>query len=232
MTLCNLPAPVTAFLDATAARDSQALLALFTDDAVLTDMGKPHQGAAIAEWNERLFIGANVRVHPIHLDRRNDHIVLTVVVDDDYASVGVTEAFQLDWLFTLRDGSIAVLRMVQQKATEVAAPVLAYIKATNSFDLDACFAAFAEDALVNDQQREYAGREAIREWAGREIIGDRVTMFVATTVSRGDHITLTAHMDSDYDKTGLPDPLTLTFYFSVRNERIVQLIILHNRPAV
>ena len=114
----------------------------------------------------------------------------------------------------------------------------AYTAAGDRLREDEFIAVFTEDAVLESEgvpERDlfrYAGREAIREWAGREIIGDRVTMFVATTVSRGDHITLTAHMDSDYDKTGLPDPLTLTFYFSVRNERIVQLIILHNRPAV
>jgi len=40
-----------------------------------------------------------------------------------------------------------------------------------------------------------------------------------------------ANVDGDYDKTGLPDPLPLTFYFSVRGDRIVQLIILRNRAA-
>jgi ketosteroid isomerase-like protein len=231
MTISNLPAPITAFLDATAARDSRALLASFTSGAVLTDMGKFHQGAAIAEWNDRLFIGANVKIHPIHLADRDGQTVLTVIVDGDYASFGVTEAFQLDWLFSLKDGKIAGLRMVQEKDPDVPAPVLAYIKATNSFDLDACVAAFADDALVNDQQREYVGRGAIREWAAREIVGDRVTMFVTKAMRRGDDAVVTADIDGDYDKTGLPAPLTLTFYFSVRGDRIVQLIILRNKAA-
>jgi hypothetical protein len=37
--------------------------------------------------------------------------------------------------------------------------------------------------------------------------------------------------DGEYDKTGLPDPLVLTYYFTVRDDRIVRLIIIHNEPT-
>ena len=51
----------------------------------------------------------------------------------------------------------------------VALPTLvaAYVEATNSFDLERLLATFAEDALVNDQLRDYWGKPAIREWAIR-----------------------------------------------------------------
>ena len=39
--------------------------------------------------------------------------------------------------------------------------VAAYVEATNSFDLERLLAAFADDALVNDQLRDYSGRKAI-----------------------------------------------------------------------
>ena len=41
--------------------------------------------------------------------------------------------------------------------------VAAYVEATNSFDLERLMAAFAEDALVNDQLRDYRGKPAITE---------------------------------------------------------------------
>ena len=37
--------------------------------------------------------------------------------------------------------------------------------------------------------------------------------------------------DGEYDKTGLPDPLVLTYYFTVRDDRIVRLIIIRNQPT-
>jgi hypothetical protein len=110
-------------------------------------------------------------------------------------------------------------------------PIVAYIEGSNGFDLNAVMATFAETALVNDQHREYVGLSAIRNWAAREIISDRVTMEVTETAIRGNNIALVANIDGDYDKTGLPTPLTLTFYFSVSADRIEQLIILRNKTS-
>jgi ketosteroid isomerase-like protein len=50
-------------------------------------------------------------------------------------------------------------------------PVSTYVEATNSFDLEGLVATFADDALVNDQLRDYWGKPAIKEWAARDIIG-------------------------------------------------------------
>ncbi len=44
-------------------------------------------------------------------------------------------------------------------------PVAAYVEATNRFDLERLIATFADDALVNDQLRDYWGKPSIREWA-------------------------------------------------------------------
>src|ERR1700744_919558 len=110
-------------------------------------------------------------------------------------------------------------------------PVVRYIDGSNGFDLNAVMATFAETALVNDQLREYVGVSAIRNWAAREIISDRVTMEVTGTAIRGNNIAVVANVDGEYDKTGLPTPLTLTFYFSVNADRIEQLIILRNKTS-
>jgi hypothetical protein len=48
-------------------------------------------------------------------------------------------------------------------------------------------------------------------------------------VERHGDVSVDARMDGTYDKTGLPDPLILSFYFTVREERITQLIIIHNK---
>jgi ketosteroid isomerase-like protein len=114
---------------------------------------------------------------------------------------------------------------------DLPSPVAAYIVATNNFDIDALMATFAEDALVNDHRNEFFGSAAIRDWAQREIINDRVTMKVTNAMRRGDAVAVTACLDGAFDKAGLPDPLVLAFYFSISGERIVQLIIVHNKPV-
>jgi hypothetical protein len=111
------------------------------------------------------------------------------------------------------------------------APVAAYIAATNASDLDAMMATFSEDALVNDHRNEFPDRKAIRDWAQREIVNDRVTMKVTGFSRREGSAAVNALIDGNFDKTGLPDTLELTFYFSFDGERINQLVIVHNKPV-
>jgi hypothetical protein len=110
--------------------------------------------------------------------------------------------------------------------------VAAYIEATNSFDIERLLATFAEDALVNDQLRDHWGKAAIREWAERDIISERLTMVVTTVVEHYGNFIVTANVDGNFDKRGLPDPLVLAFYFTPHGDRIVQLIILRNRHDI
>ena len=113
----------------------------------------------------------------------------------------------------------------------VALPTLvaAYVAASNNFDLERLMSTFAEDALVNDQLRDYWGKPAIREWAKRDIIGERLTMNVTKVINHYDNFIVTANVDGNFDKRGLPDPLVLAFYFTAQSDLIVQLIILRNR---
>jgi len=107
--------------------------------------------------------------------------------------------------------------------------VARHIAACNSHNIDAWMATFAPGALVNDVQREFVGAEAIRAFAAKEIFGDSVTFTPLQAIDRYGDITVHARIDGTYDKTGLPDPLVLSLYFSLREERITQLIIIHNK---
>ena len=107
--------------------------------------------------------------------------------------------------------------------------VATFVEATNSFDVERLMATFANDALVNDQLRDYWGKPAIREWAERDIVGARLTMKVTKVVNHYGNFIVTADVDGDYDKRGLPDPLVLAFYFTAHSNIICQLIILRNR---
>ena len=116
--------------------------------------------------------------------------------------------------------------------TAVLAPVLAeHIAAVNAFDEDAIVATFADDALVNDVHREFWGHQAIRRWAARELAGDRVTVEVTDVLDHHGDTIVRGRYDGNYDKTNLPDELILTNYFTVRDGKIVTLIVIANTPA-
>jgi hypothetical protein len=101
--------------------------------------------------------------------------------------------------------------------------VATFVDAVNALDLEMF-------ASVNDQLREFRGQEQIRSWAASEIIGEKFKMTVVDADRRYGNCVVNATVDGEFDKRGLPDPLLLTFYFSVQGERIIQLIILRNLP--
>jgi ketosteroid isomerase-like protein len=103
-----------------------------------------------------------------------------------------------------------------------------YVAAVNASDEDAIVATFADDALVNDDRREFWGGDAIRGWVHGEIVGDRVTVEPIEVMEHHGQTVLRGRYDGEYDKTGLPEELVLTHYFTVRDGRIATLIIIFN----
>jgi hypothetical protein len=107
-----------------------------------------------------------------------------------------------------------------------------HVAAHNDHDPDALMATFAPDALLNDAQREFLGHDAIRSWANKEIFGDNVTLAIDHSYEQHGNIIMRARVDGDFDKSKLPDPVILTYYFSINNDRITQLIIILNKAVV
>jgi hypothetical protein len=114
-------------------------------------------------------------------------------------------------------------------ASSLTGVIAEHIDAINAFDTDAVVATFTDDAYVNDNHREFRGRDAIRRWVDKEIVGDKVTIEVREVIEHyGDTIVRGAY-DGQFDKANLPDELVLSNYFAVRDGRIVGLIIVFNQ---
>jgi hypothetical protein len=111
-------------------------------------------------------------------------------------------------------------------------PVAAFIGAVNAGDLSAILATFTAGALVNDELQEHWGREAIAHWAARAVLAQRLSLAAARVVLNDNHAVVTAAASGTFDKRGLPDPLLLTFYFSIHDGKLDQLLILRNEPAL
>ena len=115
--------------------------------------------------------------------------------------------------------------------TDLTGIVADHIAAVNARDIDAVMATFAEDAYVNDARREFVGTAAIRRWVAKEIVGDKVSIEVREVLGHhGDTIVRGAY-DGEFDKSSLPDEIVLSNYLSVRDGKIVSLIVVFNQPA-
>ena len=106
-----------------------------------------------------------------------------------------------------------------------------HLAAVNAFDEDAIVATFADDALVNDAHREFWGTDAIRRWVKKEMVGDHVSIDVTEVIDHHGDTIVRGRYEGDFDTTNLPDDLILTNYFTVRDGKIVSLIVIRNTPA-
>jgi hypothetical protein len=144
---------------------------------------------------------------------------------------GISDAESHTWGVSMPKSVGSSVETFELKAAALPPAVAAFVRAVNAFDLEEVMEAFAGDALVNDQLREFWGSSAIRDWAAREIIDDKLTLSVVNAVENRRNCIVTAHVDGTFDKRGLPEPLILTFYFCTDEDKVVQLIILRNRPS-
>jgi hypothetical protein len=115
--------------------------------------------------------------------------------------------------------------------TALDAVVAEHLAAVNACDEDAIMATFADGALVNDAHREFWGVEAIRRWVAREMVGDRVNIDVTEVIDHHGQAVVRGRYNGDFDRTNLPDEIILTNYFTVRDGKIVTLIVIRNTPA-
>jgi hypothetical protein len=156
-----------------------------------------------------------LRAHPFHTEERDGRTVLAVAVDGDYAALGVTEPFQLNWHIDLAGDRIARLRMVEEKL-DLLPTVLGFVQAMNMYDLDGMVSRFAPDAVANDQMRHYAGREAIRAWLAKEIAGDRVMMFVTEILRHPGGVAVLAKGDRRLRQDRPPRPARASLLLHAR----------------
>ncbi|HEX4833167.1 MAG TPA: nuclear transport factor 2 family protein [Trebonia sp.] len=116
-------------------------------------------------------------------------------------------------------------------STQLPAIVAEHIAAVNAHDTERIVATFAPGALVNDNRREAWGTDAIRAFVAKEITGDSVTMDVREVIEHPGGVVVRALYDGTYDKTGLPEELVLTNYFTLGEGKVTSLIIIFNQPS-
>jgi hypothetical protein len=112
------------------------------------------------------------------------------------------------------------------KETDLTGIVAEHIDAINAGDTDRAVATFAEDAYVNDNHREFVGIDAIRRWVAKEMVGEKVTIDVREVLDVGDAHHGIAVMEGTFDRTDPPDDIFMTNYFSMRDGKIVSLMII------
>lgn len=112
-------------------------------------------------------------------------------------------------------------------------PIADFIQATNAHNTDKFLATLTDTAVISDEGHDYRGIAAIKEWSDEKLIGAKVTLEPIKTVNQDGNIIVTAKIDGNFDKTGLPDPFQMDFHFTIDSNKVAALSIRlpENRPA-
>jgi hypothetical protein len=114
-------------------------------------------------------------------------------------------------------------------STALPAVIEAHLAALNAGDLDSLTATFADDALVT-AETQARGTDAVRVLLAKEFLDDHVTLEVRDVIDHHGDFILRLKYDGTYDKTGLPDPLVMTSYFALRDDKIITLAVISTPP--
>src|SRR3546814_6019806 len=119
MARSSLPAPIAAFIEATNAGDTDAFLAAFTEDAVLSDWGRVYRGRdAIADWDRTNNIGKRSHfdlVDVVPTAGADTYVVTLTVSGDGYNGTGPRSEEHTSELQSLMRISYAVFCLKKKK---------------------------------------------------------------------------------------------------------------------
>lgn len=127
----------------------------------------------------------------------------------------------------MRDRANRIRKTAQQDAQVIAS----FLLALNNADASAMAALFRDDALVNDQLRDFWGRPAIEAWIAREVIADNLRIEVLQVSQHYRVTTVVGAVTGTFDSRGLPNPLVVNLHFSLFNGQIARLFMLLNRQV-
>ena len=97
---------------------------------------------------------------------------------------------------------------------QIKKPISDFVKAVNEHNNKAFLAVFAENAVITDEGHKYQGIAAIKDWDEEKNIGANITLSPIEITERNGKTILTAEVDGNFDKTGLPDPFLMDLYFT------------------
>jgi hypothetical protein len=105
--------------------------------------------------------------------------------------------------------------------------VTGFVRFVNEGDIASASSLFAEDGLVNDQLRNFWGREAIGKWLERDIFAMRVQLEITEERRHYGVTTLTAEITGEFEGLALETaPMVVELHFTMSKSKIARLLIL------
>jgi hypothetical protein len=103
----SLPSSITTYFQASNAHDTDGLLAVFTDDAVVADEGHEYRGPAIRAWSEKVNAAYQPKAEVLDATAIPGGMLVAARVSGTFPGSPV----DLHFRFTLTDNLIDALRI-------------------------------------------------------------------------------------------------------------------------
>ena len=104
----KLPSSIATFIRAVNERDPGAFLSCFTNDAVVSDVGREFRGAAaIKEWGKNEIFDVDVTFEVVNVTEHDGETIVTVKVDGTFDRTGLPDPLLLNHYFILNGEKIA-----------------------------------------------------------------------------------------------------------------------------
>jgi hypothetical protein len=104
-------------------------------------------------------------------------------------------------------------------------PIATFIEATNKHNSKEFLAVISETAIINDEGHDYRGIAEIKKWSDEKVFGAEITLEPIKIIERSDKTIVRTKIDGNFDKTGLPDPFVMDFYFTTESNKVSRLSI-------
>jgi ketosteroid isomerase-like protein len=98
-----------------------------------------------------------------------------------------------------------------------------YFAAQNEQDAERMTRCFAPDAVVRDEGRTYAGRDAIREWKRDTIARYGVSVRPLSSTAGGSVLTVVARVEGNFPGS----PADLTYAFTLGADGLIRALEIH-----
>ena len=112
-------------------------------------------------------------------------------------------------------------RIQVQSATQLAAPIAAYVQAANAQDADAITACFTSDAVVRDEGRDRRGAKEIRAWAEEANKNYQPIVEPLSSASNDGKIVVIGRVSGAFSGS----PVQLRYVFTLKGHHIAALEI-------
>src|SRR5262245_53032397 len=109
----KIPKPIATFIEATNRHNSDELIAVIAETAIVNDEGHDYRGIAeIKKWSDEKVFGARVTLEPIKVIERNTNTTVAMKIDGNFDKTGLPDPFVMDFHFTIDSDKITKLHSI------------------------------------------------------------------------------------------------------------------------